>query len=144
MAILSVKLKPSLQLTVILGFAHLSITCLLWVMTLSIFIKLLGTIFLLISMWLYSRYFALLLSAKSIVSFELSEAMLCTIKTRSGEHFDCKILGSSFVSPYLLILNLKPLDRFFVRNLIILNDAINTEKFRKLRVLLRWKWKSLN
>jgi toxin CptA len=57
-------------------------------------------------------------------------------------------LGSSFVAPYLTVLELKPLgagglwQRFRTRSVVILPDGIDAEEFRQLRVLLRWKWKN--
>lgn len=59
----------------------------------------------------------------------------------------CALLGSSFVAPYLTVLELKPLgfqklwQRFSPRSVVILPDGIDKEEFRQLRVLLRWKWK---
>ena len=59
----------------------------------------------------------------------------------------CTLLGSSFVEPYLTVLELKPLEplkswrRFSSRSVVILPDGIDAEGFRQLRVLLRWKWK---
>jgi toxin CptA len=69
------------------------------------------------------------------------------------------ILGSSFVAPYLTVLELRPLEpsagssgtgirewwrkrwKHRPRSVVILPDAIDAEAFRQLRVLLRWKWK---
>ena len=142
--ILSVHLKPSRQLVLALSFAHLAAAGLLWLMTLPISIKLPGTIALVISLCLYLRHFALLSAPRSIVAFDLSETLQCTVTTKDGEQLNCTISGSSFVSPYLLVLDLKPLNKFFSRSLVILNDGINAEEFRQLRVLLRWRWRALN
>jgi toxin CptA len=32
--------------------------------------------------------------------------------------------------------------QYFSRSVVILPDGINPEKFRQLRVLLRWKWRN--
>ncbi len=140
----SVHLKPSLQLTVILSVAHFLVTFLLWPLTLPMSVKLLGIVFLAASLVFYLRHYALLISPESIVAFELSEAMHCTLETRDGQHLACVILGSTFVAPYLVVLNLKPQNKFLGCSVVILPDSIDGGEFRQLRVLLRWKWKAKN
>ncbi len=143
MIALSVPLKPSKTLTIILCAAHFGTIILWWQLSISVDFKLLGTAIFLISWILYVRHHALLISPKSIIAFELNNAMECTLKTRQGKHITCAILGSTFVSPYLVVLNLKPL-KGSVQSVTILADAIDAELFRQLRVLLRWKWKAAN
>ncbi len=73
--------------------------------------------------------------------------MTCTLETQRRDYIACALLGSSFVAPYLTVLELKPLStrklwqRFRTRCVVILPDGIDVEEFRQLRVLLRWKWK---
>lgn len=144
MATFSVHLKPSVQLTVMLSFSHFFVACLLWPLTLLMSVKLLGSVVLVASLVFYLRHYALLKSAKSVVSFELSEELQCTLETRGGKKISCKILGSTFVAPYLVVLILKPQDKFLVYSVVILPDSIDGEEFRQLRVLLRWKWRATN
>jgi toxin CptA len=74
--------------------------------------------------------------------------MTCTLETWRGDVIKCMLLGSSFVAPYLAVLELKPLgvrrlwQRFRTRSVVILPDGIDVEEFRQLRVLLRWRWKN--
>ena len=107
-------------------------------------VKLLGIVFLVASLVFYLRHYALLKSPESIVAFELSEAMQCTLETRDGQHLNCVILGSTFVAPYLVVLNLKPQNKFLGCSVVIFPDSIDGQEFRQLRVLLRWKWKTAN
>ncbi len=138
---LVIRLKPSIRLAVILSFAHFAAIGMLWPLALPMAVKLIGTIIFAISLFYYLRYYALLRSPGSIVTFDLSEEMTCTLETRRGDRIACTLLGSSFVAPYLTVLNLKPSGRFFTRSVVILADGIDVEQFRQLRVLLRWKWK---
>lgn len=138
---LVIRLKPSVRLAVILSFAHFAAIGMLWPLALPMAVKLIGTIIFAISLFYYLQYYALLRSPGSIVTFDLSEEMACTLETRRGDRIVCTLLGSSFVAPYLTVLNLKPSDRFFTRSVVILADGIDAEQFRQLRVLLRWKWK---
>ena len=142
MIALTVKLKPSTYLTTLLCIAHFVTIAVWWQLALPTDFKLIGSAILLISLLLYCRHHALLASAKSIVALELNDAMECIIETRQGKHITCKILGNTFVAPYLVVLNLKPLNNRSVRSVIILADAIDAGIFRQLRILLRWKWQA--
>ena len=137
--LLVVHLKPSRNLAVILGFAHFAAAGLLWPLALPVVVKLAGAAVLAVSLIFYLRHYALLRSPRAVVAFELSDEMACTLETRRGERIGCALLGSSFVAPYLTVLNLKPEEKFFTRSVVILADAIDAEEFRQLRVLLRWK-----
>ena len=142
--LLVVHLKPSRHLAVILGIAHVAAAGLLWPLALPVAVKMAGAAVLAISLAFYLRHYALLLSPGAAVAFELSDEMACTLETRRGERIVCALLGSSFVAPYLTVLNLKPEGKFFTRSVVILADAIDAEEFRQLRVLLRWKYREEN
>ncbi|SEO67747.1 protein YgfX [Nitrosovibrio sp. Nv6] len=151
--ILVVCLKPSARLAVMLSFAHFSAIGLLWPLVLPVSVKLAGSAMLAASLIFYLRRYVLLRSPDSVTGFELSDEMACMLETRRGERIACALLASSFVAPYLTVLELKPMKpadaRFselprrsvFSRSVVILPDAIDPEEFRQLRVLLRWKWK---
>lgn len=141
--LLTARLEPSLHLAAMLGFAHFAAIGMLWPLALPTTIKLLGTAILAASLFFYLRRYALLRSPRSVVALELSDEMSCALETQHGERIICTLLGSSFVAPYLTVLNLKPSDGFFTRSVVILADGIDAEQFRQLRVLLRWKWRNL-
>ena len=142
MATFSAHLKPSVYLTVILSVAHFLVAVLLWPLMLPMSVKLLGMGVLVASLVFYLRHSALLKSPESVVAIELSETMQCTLETRGDKHLSCMILGSTFVAPYLVVLNLKLPNKFLGCSVVILPDSIDGEEFRRLRVLLRWKWKA--
>ena len=157
--LLIIQLKPSMRLAVMLSLAHFFAIGLLWPLMLPTAVKLTGSILLALSLFFYLRRYALLRSPESVMGLELSDEIACTLELRNGERIACTLLGSSFVAPYLTVLelkpqklqgllqslippvSLKPLRRSLPRSVVILPDAIDTEKFRQLRVLLRWKWK---
>lgn len=143
MPLLTVHLQPSNRLTVILGLAHLFAMGLLWSIALPIIIKLVSLTLLILSLIYYMRQYALLNNKSAIVTFEILEGMCCGLTTLNGQTVICRILSSTFVSSYLVVLNLKPFDHFLTRSVIILPDRIDAEVFRQLRVLLRWKWKDI-
>lgn len=94
-----------------------------------------------ISLAYYLRQDALLSADNAVIAFVLSDEMQCIVTVRSGESMICNILGNTFVAPYLTVLNLKPVGKFFTRSIVILPDGVDAEEFRQLRVWLRWKWK---
>lgn len=141
MTILSIHRKPSLRLLIILSLAHLVATSLFWPLALPFGIKAIAVVMLVFSLVYYVRQDALLTASNAVVAFELSDDMCCTLITRSGESMVCDLSGSTFVAPYLTVLNLKSAGKFFTRSVMILPDGIDAEEFRRLRVLLRWKWK---
>ncbi|MBA4142430.1 MAG: hypothetical protein H0X43_05340 [Nitrosospira sp.] len=146
-ALLSTRLKPSVRLALLLGFAHFAAVGLLWPLTLPTALKLAGSAALVASLFFYLRHYALLSSPRSVTGLEISDEMTCTLQTRGGERIACALLGSSFVAPFLAVLELKPLRpltswrRYFSHSVVILPDGIDAEEFRRLRVLLKWKWK---
>jgi toxin CptA len=148
--LLVLRLGSSFRLALMLGLAHVSAISLLWPLMLPVAAKLASTAALVISLVIYLRHYALRNSPGSITSLALGDDMTCTLQTRRGERIACALLGSSFVAPYLTVLELKPLNdtkwsyRLRRRSVVILPDAIAEEDFRRLRVLLRWKWKEQN
>ncbi len=136
-----------MRLAVVLSLAHFFTIGVLWPLMLPVTVKLIGTAILALSLVFYVRHYALLCSPGSVVGLELSDEMACILETRRGNRIPSALLGSSFVAPYLTVLELKPLDSpkpwrsFFSRSLTILPDGIDAEEFRQLRVLLRWKWR---
>lgn len=139
---LTIRLKSSKQYTLLLCSAHFAVVCILWKIDCSIFIKLIGTILLAISLCLYLRCHALLLSPRSIVSLLFSEdGSTCIAQTQSNEHITLIIKGDTFVTPYLTVLSMKSPYSIFPRNIVIFPDSIDVEKFRQLRIWLRWKWR---
>ena len=111
--LLIVRLKPSRRLAVVLSFSHFIAIGLLWPLTLPIMMKLTGSAMLAASLALYIRYFALLTSPQSVRGLKLTldstDTLTCTLETQRGDYVACALLGSSFVAPYLTVLELKPL-----------------------------------
>jgi len=148
--LLVIRLKPSKRLALTLTLAHCTAIVLVWPLDLHTLIKLASTILLAASQVFYVRRYAWLDSPRSVTGFELSDNMTCVLKTRQGKSTAFALLGSSFVAPYLTVLELKPLEPpplwqsvLASHSVVILPDGIDAEDFRQLRVLLRWKWKDL-
>lgn len=87
------------------------------------------------ALWRY----ALLRSRSALVALELRDGSQLNVQTRDGAWPHARILGTSYVSPLLTVLNLKIDGRLLARHVVIASDMVDTEDFRALRVILRWK-----
>ncbi len=138
---LNVRLKPSWYLALWLCVAHAIAIGMVLALPLPIGLKLVTTLVICISLVFYFMRNARLAAPNSIIALEVKEDCTCAIETRSGKRLDCILLPTSYVSVSLTILNLKADGEMLARHVVILPDSLNPEDFRKLRVLLRWKYK---
>jgi toxin CptA len=139
---LNIRLKPSLYLALLLSAAHAIVIGLVLALPLPIGLKLVITLVICISLVFYLKRNARLASPNSIIELQIDEDCACIIDMRNGKRLDCILLPTSYVSASLTILNLKTNGELLARHVVILPDAINSDDFRKLRVLLRWKFKT--
>lgn len=78
----------------------------------------------------------LLLPASFVaIRFEGGDIVLIS---RSGDELSGNAARNSVVTPLLTILNVLPHGRKGVRSVVIFPDSMNRERFRELRVLLKW------
>lgn len=132
----SATLKPSSSLAVLLASAHCSAIAL--VLFLPIESKFWLVALLAFSMIHSIMRHALLVFPGSPLSLKMEEGS-CTLVLRGGVEKHCTLLGSTYVSPFLTVLNLREKGKLLMRSIVILPDSVDREEFRKLRVWLRWK-----
>lgn len=108
-------------------------------LTLPVWVTALLAPCLLVSLRFYLRRDCLRTAPGSVVGFEIHPDCRCAAQIRSGEWLEARLLPSSFVAPYLTVLNLRVEGRRFPIHVTILPDAVDAEDFRRLRVRLRWK-----
>lgn len=75
----------------------------------------------------------------SIVELHCNRDGGAIITMRNGVESAARVLGSSFVTAYLTIVLLKLDSEWRVRAVVILPDAVQPERFRQLRVWLKWR-----
>lgn len=75
---------------------------------------------------------------RSCLSLSLDTKGEWQLVTRDGNRYDATILASSFVTPYLAVLNCSLTGRWLQYHIVILPDAVDEEAFRRLRVWLHW------
>ena len=121
--------------------AHCAVIPLVWLLTAALSFKFAIMLMVTISLYYYLRQDALLNFPCSVVSFTLTDGKSCVLKMRNGGEKECAVLAISYVSAYLTVLILQPVCYWNFRSVIILPDSVDAEEFRRLRILLRWKWK---
>lgn len=139
-----VNLQPSYSLAALLIVSHCMAAILIWLLVLTLAIKILVTIAITLSCVYYLRQDALLLSNSAVIAFDLFEKMQCKITTRSKKSIHCLITPDSFVTPVLTVLIFKlekPLSLSPFYSIVILPDRIEANEFRRLRIWLRWKYR---
>ena len=135
----TIKLRPSLWLAGMLTAMHGITLALIWLLPFDLWLKIAAVLLLLVSLIYHVRRDAMRTSPNAILALQISPECRCSVQARSGDWFEAQLLPTSFVSPYLTILNLRFDHARLVKHVVILPDAIESEQFRQLRVLLRWR-----
>lgn len=128
-------LRPSIRLASLLAAMHCGAIYL--VLALPIPAKLWMAALMVISLVHTIMRHALLASPSSAVFLKM-EGETCLLILKNGREVRGTLLGSTYVSPYLTLLNLKERKKLLSHSVIILPDAVDREEFRALRVRLRW------
>lgn len=129
-------LKHSIRLAVGLAAMHMGALTLI-ALLLPVPAKFWLEALVIVSMVHAIMHHALLMSPASVVFLKV-EGNNCTLALKSGKEERCMLLDSTYVSPYLTVLNLRKRKSLLARSIVIAPDAIDREEFRQLRVRLRW------
>ncbi|MBZ0105842.1 MAG: hypothetical protein K8H84_09445 [Sulfuricella denitrificans] len=136
---LELKLHPSRTLTALLAGAHLLSVLVIWRLPLAPATQIASSLLIAASLLFHLRRDGLLAAGHSIIALRLDPECNFFCQTRDGSWQEAKLLGSSMVTPWLIVLNFTPEKKWLVRHAVILPDSADTELLRQLRVLLRWK-----
>jgi hypothetical protein len=133
-----IAVAPSALLAVGLGATHFAAATLLWLVPLPAEGKAALTLAIAASLVYLLARNALLHAPDSIVGLEARDGTVL-LQTRSGEWLEGDVLGSSYVSPRLTIVNFKLRGKRRVRHVILVVDNVDPREFRRFRTWLRWK-----
>lgn len=136
---LKVSINPSRQLALLLCIAHAAAAGASLVADAAIGVKVTAVLLIAVSCGISLYGPALLRSGKAIVALELAADGSLTFRTRRGEWHEGRLLDSSFVTPYLTVLNVAAAGSALTRHVVILADSVAPDDFRRLRVWLRWR-----
>lgn len=134
-----IAISPSVWIAAALCLTHVAAATLIWLIPMPDMGKLVFTVAAALSLVFFVARDAALHAAHAIVAIEIRDGGEAAFQTRRGEWLDCEVLGSSFVSPHITIINLRPLLRWGTRRLILVPDNVDPRDFRRLRTWLRWK-----
>jgi hypothetical protein len=134
-----ITVAPSVLIAVAVSVVHLSATGVIWLVPVPVAVKASITLAIAASLVFFMARDAALHAAQSIVAIELKEDGAIACQTRRGEWLDCDLLGSSYVSAQMTVINLRPRGWRRFRPVILVPDNVDRRDFRRLRIWLRWK-----
>ena len=139
MLVQTISVSPSVRLAVVLCVGHLAAASVLWLLPVPVLLKGALTLAIALSLVYFLARDAALHSAKAIVALELKEGGGIAFRTRDGVWVDSELAGSSYVSPALTIVVLKPRGKGWAWRVILLPDCVDARDYRRLRIWMRWK-----
>jgi toxin CptA len=139
MLVQNISVSPSVRLAVALCVGHLAAAGVLWLLPVPVLLKGAVSLAIAISLVYFVARDAALHAAKAIVALELKDGGGIAFRTRDGGRVDSELSASSFVSPALTIVVLKPRGKGRARRVILLPDSVDARDFRRLRMWMRWK-----
>jgi toxin CptA len=138
MLVQNVSISPSVRLAVALCVAHLAAAGLLWLIPVPELAKGAATLAIAFSLVYFLSRDAALHAANAIVALELKSGGI-SYRTRDGNWVESELSDSSYVSPAVTIVALKPRGKGRTRRAILLPDSVDARDFRRLRMWMRWK-----
>lgn len=84
---------------------------------------------------------AFLWARAAIVAIVLEGRESASVQTRDGTWRAADVLGTSYVSPLLTVLNLRVKGSRLARHVVIVPDSADSDDFRRLRVVLLWGYR---
>jgi toxin CptA len=108
-----------------------------FILPIMIFAKLGLAVLLLIALCYYGSLYAWLILSSSFVALRLEDD-LATFYTRDSREFKGVVSQDSVVMSMLTILNVEQDKGKRILSMVIFPDSLDAEKYRELRVLLKW------
>lgn len=134
------ELGASIRLTAGLCLAHLTAVLLIWISGAAWVPGAALSAALAASLAHGVRVHGLRTASKALLEVEWGEeAGRLRFRARDGTAGFGKVLDSSFVAPYLTILNIQPDGRSMAWHAVLIPDAVDPEGFRRFRVWLRYR-----
>lgn len=142
MLLLRVHLNRSRYLAAALVSAHLASACILIPLDLPGAAKFATAVVIALALGRTIWCAALLRNRDAVIAIELWDRNRIAVQTRAGEWQDVQLLGTTYATPLLTVLNLRCKKRLFARHVVIAPDSANSEDLRRMRVWLRWAYRS--
>lgn len=133
-----IAIRPSVLLAIALCATHVAAAAAVWLAPIATWAIAALTMAIAASLVYCLSRQAALHAAEAIVGLEIAANGKVSFQTRRGEWRVCELLRSSYVSPRLTLLNLKPEGGRRVRHVVLVPDNVDPRDFRRLRTWLRW------
>jgi len=132
-----INLKTSFILSGALLFMYLGAFYWLCAFDLNLLIKLFVVTGLIVGFINHTRQYLFKTSKRAIINLIWHDQNQWQLDTASGERVKAKLLGSSFVNPWLIVLNFKPEQGGRMLPVVIMSDGVDSTTFRRLSAKLR-------
>ena len=126
------------MLAAILLLSHFSIAGLLLYLGLGPIWTVAALVLLLCSL-VYETRIALRAGNGAVVVLRIASDNRLSIGLRDGRWHEGEVLGSTTVTAFLTVINLRVIGERRMRSVVILPDCMAPEDYRRLRVWLRWR-----
>ena len=136
---LRISLRPSRLILSILLLAHGAAITTVLMVELPRWLQVIAIALLFAQCLVVVRRQAFLMGAEAATAIEVTSDHRLNVETRSSGWCEYDVLGSTYVTPYLTVLNLRRPGNRMAKHVPLLPDSLNADDFRKLRVWLRWK-----
>lgn len=133
---LTIQIKPSKALTLFFCFVHIGAVLILLMMRLPVGIKFLSLLLCLWNLWYCLGRYILCVLPNAITQAWRTGSGEWLLLQRNGSLRQAQLLGNSFTSPYLVILNFRIVASKKHVSLLLAFDCYESEVFRRMRVAL--------
>lgn len=132
------RLRPSRQLMWLILFLLLSLVLVLFQLPLATEVAI--PLYVGASLWAawIIQHKAMLQSVRACVAFRLEPENGIVLVLKNGQHIQGSLQAGSLVTPAAVMLNVQTQGALLPTQVIILEDAMRHEDFRRLRQRLRW------
>lgn len=134
----AIELRPSRQLALILGCAHLGVLLVLATLPVTLWLQTGGAVVLLLNAAYVIRRHAWRRGRGAVIALHFTDREQLRVQMYNSTWHAGRVLGSSTVGVLCTVINIRLADHRFPLHTVIMNDSIDTEDFRRLRVWLRW------
>ena len=134
-----ISVRPSVLIAVAVSMVHVGAAAVVWIVPVPVTIKAALTLAIAVSLIYFMARDAALHASRSIVALELREDGGIACQTRDDAWLECELLGSSYVSPGMTVINLRARGWLGYRRVILVPDNVDAEDFRRLRTWLKWR-----
>jgi hypothetical protein len=133
------SLHPSLRVGAALAVAHIAAGSTVVPLDAPLALKAALTVLVAASLARSIYRHALLKAKRSVLAIEVKDQQTASVQGRDHVWRDARIVGTSYVTPALTVLNVRVAGERVARHVVLVRDNVDEQEFRCLRVLLRWR-----